>query len=260
MKIAVIGCGVMGGAFARHFAKKHQVILFDRTLAQAQNLAKECRGVVAENIADAAAQADSILLGVKPKDLSGVAQVLSGALAKDKLVISMLAGVSLSVLKTHFPHSKLLRVMPNLALTCGQGVVGMVDEGQLSKEMMKEIDDLLDGMGLNAWMPEAKLEALTALAASGIGFVFLMIEAMMEGGIAMGFTSQESKDFVLKTMEGAVSLVRQTGKHPAELKLNISSPGGTTIAGLIEMENRGVRSGIINALLTSYNKAKAKEM
>ncbi|MBY0529830.1 MAG: pyrroline-5-carboxylate reductase [Rhabdochlamydiaceae bacterium] len=258
MKIAVIGCGVMGGAFARHFAKKHPVILYDRSFEQTQNLAAECQGVVAESIEEAAKQADIILLGIKPKDLLGVAEALSEPLVKDKLVISMLAGVPLSALKTHFPHSKLLRVMPNLALTCGQGVVGMVDQGQLSKEIMRQIDELFDGMGLNAWMPESKLEALTALAASGIGFVFLMLEAMMEGGISMGFTSQESKDFVLKTMEGAVALVRETGKHPAELKLNISSPGGTTIAGLIEMENRGVRSGIINALLTAYHKAIAK--
>jgi pyrroline-5-carboxylate reductase len=110
-------------------------------------------------------------------------------------------------------------------------------------------------MGLYAWMAEGKLEALTAISGSGIGFVLVMIEAMIDGGVHLGFTATDAREYVLKTMEGAVALVRETGKHPAELKLNISSPGGTTIAGLKVMEEQGVRSGIIHTLIASYEKA-----
>ncbi len=254
MKIAVIGCGVMGSAFARHFARKHQVVLFDKQMKHVEELATECGGIAAKSLEDAAVEADVIFLGVKPHDLPLVGKALSGVMTPNKILLSILAGTSLNELHRHIGVGHLVRIMPNLALTCGQGVVGMVDDGKLSPEVKKTTDTLLEGLGLTAWMPESKLEALTALSASGIGFIFLIMEAMMEGGICMGFTSSESKEFVLKTMEGAIAMVRQSGKHPAELKLNISSPAGMTIMGLKELEDRGVRSGIINAILAAYHR------
>lgn len=257
MKIAILGCGVMGGAFGRHFSKQHDVLCFDRNRASAESLAQQCQGKVADTIKEAVSSAEVVLLGIKPKDLTSIASALSQGQTQGKLVISMLAGVSLATLQKHFPQADLLRVMPNLALTCNQGVVGMVESEQLSEQRKTCVEELLEGMGLNVWMPESKLEALTALSASGIGMLFLMIEAMIEGGICLGFTSQESKDFVLKTMEGAIALIRQSGKHPAELKWNICSPAGTTIAGIQAMEERGVRAGILHGLLAAYERGKA---
>jgi pyrroline-5-carboxylate reductase len=95
---------------------------------------------------------------------------------------------------------------------------------------------------------------LSALTGSGPAFIFVLIESMIEGGIAMGFTATESKDFVLKTMEGAVALLKETEKHPAQLKWEVASPGGTTIAGLREMELMGVRAGMMNTLLACYQR------
>lgn len=254
MKIAVIGCGVMGTAFARHFARKHQVVLCDRDITWARTLSSELQCSCKESLADAVREADAVLLAIKPKDLAGAAQQIASEMGGGKLLISILAGTSLPVLKKHFPSASLLRIMPNLALTCGEGVIGIVDHPDLSESTRKQAESLVEGMGLLVWLPENKMEALTALAASGIGLVFMMIEAMVEGGIFMGFNARESKDLVLKTIEGAIALLKKTGQHPAELKLNISSPAGTTIAGLKEMEERGVRSGIINALAASYHR------
>lgn len=254
MKIAVIGCGIMGTAFARHFAKKGQVVLSDRDKKRAETLAHELRCASQEKLTDAVHGADVILLAVKPKDLPSVAKAIASTLSDNTILISILAGIPLSHLKKHFSRASLLRIMPNLALTCNEGVIGMVDDGHLPERVKKTAETLFEGMGLLAWLPENKVEALTALTASGIGMIFLMIEAMVEGGIFMGFSAQESKEFVLKAIEGAVAMLNKTGQHPAELKLNISSPGGTTIAGLKEMEDRGVRSGIINALLASHHR------
>ncbi|MBS0604119.1 MAG: pyrroline-5-carboxylate reductase [Verrucomicrobia bacterium] len=255
MKIAVIGCGVMGSAFARHFAKKNTVILCDRDKEKTLSLAKEIGGSYEEKPDRAAMEAEVVLLAVKPKDLPSAAQELAPAFQNKKILISILAGTPVAVLKSHFPHALVLRTMPNLGMICGEGVIGLVDDPNMGADGKNTIDSLMEGVGLCLWMPENKVDAVTALSGSGIGFVLVMIEAMIDGGVHLGFTSIESREIVLKTMEGAVALMRESGKHPAELKLQISSPGGTTIAGLKVMEETGVRSGIIKTLVASYEKA-----
>lgn len=256
MKVAVIGCGTMGSAFARHFAKGYKVILNDRDKAKAQALAKEIGASFQEKSQAAMQAADVILLAVKPKDLSKLASDTTSATFEGKVVISILAGVSLAVLEKNFPTALIVRAMPNLALICGQGVIGLAEEGShLTEERKKVVETLLHGLGLLTWISEEKLESLTALCGSGIGFAFVILEAMIDGGVFLGFTAHDSRELVLKTFEGAIALLRETGKHPAELKLNVSSPGGTTIAGLKVMEEKGVRAGIVATLEACHAKA-----
>ncbi len=255
MNIAVIGCGVMGSAFARHFAKTHTLILCDSDQKKIQDLAKEIKGSCEEKVDVAAQRADLVFLAVKPKDLSRVAQSLAPAFEKRKVLISILAGTPVALLKQHLPHACIVRIMPNLGLIAKHGVIGLVEDSHLSAGEKKTIDSLIEGLGLCLWMPENKIDAITALSGSGIGFILVMIEAMIDGGVHLGFTAQEAREIVLETMEGAVALMRESGKHPTELKLQISSPGGTTIAGLKVMEETGVRSGILKTLVASYEKA-----
>jgi pyrroline-5-carboxylate reductase len=255
MKVAIIGCGVMGSAFAKHFAKKHSVLLHDHDKLKAQALAKEIGAAFEENLSHCIEKADVVLLAIKPKDLASLAKAASGALTEKKILISILAGTPTAVLRKNFPTGVLVRTMPNLALAYGQGVVGLAENTHISPQIKQTVDSLLEGIGLVAWMSEEKIEALTALSGSGIGFVLVMIEAMIDGGVHLGFTAQEAREFVLKTMEGAVALMKETGKHPAELKLNIASPGGTTIAGLKVLEEEGVRSGIVHAMVACHEKA-----
>jgi len=256
MKIAIIGCGVMGSAFARHFAKQHHVFLCDKSIEKVKLLAKDIGGKVFEKASDAVQEADVILLAIKPKDLKGVAKTINSSLVKDQLVMSILAGASLDLLHEYFPLSPILRITPNLSLVHEQGVLGLADDSQLSHELKKLSTSLLEGMGLLAWLPESKMDALNALAASGLGFFFFIMEGFIEGGVAIGFTAQEAKEYTLKTLEGALTLMKEEPKkHPAELKLQIASPAGTTIAGLIKMEEYGVKVGIIKALVAAYDKA-----
>jgi pyrroline-5-carboxylate reductase len=255
MKVAVIGCGVMGSAFAKHFVKKHSVLLYDRDKTKTQELAKEIGAAYQDDLSAVVQQADMILLAIKPKDLPSVAKAASAFFTEGKILISILAGTPLAILKRNFPSASIVRTMPNLALIYGQGVMGLVENGHYSVQVKHTVESLLEGIGFIAWMSEDKIEALTALSGSGIGFVLVMIEAMIDGGIHLGFTAMESREFVLKTMEGAIALMRESGKHPAELKLQIASPGGTTIAGLKVMEEEGVRSGIVHALVACHEKA-----
>lgn len=255
MKVAVIGCGVMGSAFAKYFAKKHSVILHDRDKAKAQSLAKEIGAVVEGNLSKCVEMSDVVLLAIKPKDLALAAKAASGALTDNKILISILAGTPLAMLRKNFPKGVLIRSMPNLALVYGQGVIGLAENSHLFPQIKKSVDSLMNGIGLVAWMSEDKIEALTAMSGSGIAFILVMIEAMIDGGVHLGFTAQEAREFVLKTMEGAVALMKESGKHPAELKLNIASPGGTTIEGLKVLEEEGVRPGIVHALVACHQKA-----
>jgi pyrroline-5-carboxylate reductase len=254
MKIAVIGCGVMGGALARHFAKTHTVFLSDRDKKKGMKLAEEIRASFLENASDAVQKADYILLAVKPKDLAELSGLIAPILTHQHVILSVLAGTTLPILKKHLPAATLIRIMPNLALTVGEGVIGLAEEGKLNAQQKSEIEALFRGLGLLLWLPDAKMEALTALSASSPAFIYVMIEEMIEAGVDSGFSAQESREIVLKTMEGAVALLRQSNKHPAELKLQIASPAGTTIAGLKEMEVSGVRAGIWNAVLAAYHR------
>ncbi len=245
----------MGSALAKHLAKKNAVVVYDRNASKRKALAEEIGGTERETAAEAIQDAEVIFLAIKPKDLASFAREASEAFTKQKTVISILTGASVAMLRSYFPSSLIVRTMPNLGLLCGQGVTGLVDDPALSSEAKKRVEALFEGMGLNIWLPEQKMEAITALSGSGIGFVLVMIEAMIDGGVHLGFNSSEAREIVLKTMEGAVGLMRASGKHPGELKLQISSPGGTTIAGLKVMEETGVRSGIMKTLLASYERA-----
>lgn len=251
MKIAIIGCGVMGTAFAKHLAREHSLLLCDRNHKKAAALAKELGGEAYDRFHEATSGSEVIILAVKPKDLPEVAKHTT--FSKKQLLVSLLAGTSLSVLKKYYPEATILRIMPNIALTCGQAVIGLVDD-HLSQEMKTKGEYLLKGLGLLAWVPESKIEALSALTGSGPAFAFVIIEAMIESGIAMGLTARESQNFVIQTIEGSLGLLKETGKHPAELRWEVASPGGTTIAGLREMEVMGVRAGVINTFLACYQK------
>lgn len=246
MKIAVIGCGVMGSSFARQFAKKgHELFLCDHDVVKGQALAEELGAKFFGSPNDAVKGADLVLLAIKPKDLQKIQERLEG-----KILLSILAGTSLHRLKEQFPKAKVVRAMPNLALTQGEAVIA------LAGEKLEQIDPLLAGMGLIFWTQEEKIDAITAIAGSGPAFVIAMIEAMTESGIELGLTAAESLQMVLQTLLGAVALVKANPGHPGEVRWKIAAPGGTTIAGLAAFEESGVRSGIRKTILATYSKAK----
>lgn len=246
MKIAVIGTGNMGSAIARHLAKDHQLILNNRTPEEAKKLSKEIGATFEPNAYKAIEQAEWVVLAIKPQDLN--AFVSSGTLAKGKVIISILAAKSLEQLKSLFPGSTLIRCMPNLALSVNEGVLGFAEDSSLPQALIKKVHALFDELGLIVWLPEKQINALAALAGSGLGLAFQLIEAMIDGGVLIGLSAEKSRDLVLQTFVGAVAMIRQTKKHPAELKLQVASPGGITIEGLKVLKDKAVSGAIMSAL------------
>lgn len=251
MNVAIIGCGVMGSAFARFLVKKHEVFLCGKDTNTLNDLAAEI-DAAAFKTDEACKKAEVILLAIKPKDLAEAAQEIA-PFTEGKILISILAGTDSRVLASYFPKAHIVRTMPNLALTLGEGIIGIADH--IDSAVKEKIASLLTGMGLIYFLPESKMDAFTALCGSSPAFILVILEAMMEGGVSLGFSFADSEKLIIKAFEGTLALLKASGKHAAELKMQISSPGGTTIAGLNEMEQQGVRSGLIQTLFACYHRA-----
>lgn len=251
MKVAIIGCGVIGSALAHHFAKKNSVLLCDRTPAKSQALAKEIKGEAVHKHTDAIQKADVVILAIKPKDLKKFAEEASSVFKPEQILISALGGTSLATLRKYFPVLKIVRCLPNIPMICGEGVIGFVENAELKEK----INQMFHGLGLLVWLTEEKLEGLSALAGSGPAFIYVIIEAMIDSGVFLGFQAHEAKELVLKTLEGSIKLLRETGVSPAELKLRVASPGGTTIAGLKALEESGLRGALMKTYQATYQKA-----
>jgi pyrroline-5-carboxylate reductase len=256
VKIGIIGCGHMGSSFAKHLGAVHELFLVDRTLEKAQKVAGESGGIALKSAAEVVKHAEIIILAVKPQNLITVAHEIKGSLSHHQLLVSLLAGVPVRQLKHHFGNVTLLRMMPNLAVKYQKGVIGLCEYEVLPKEMKQRIELLFSPFGAIYWLPEDKMDALTSLTGSGPAFAFVMIEAMVEAGITMGFSSSQSLQMVLEMLKGSIQILEETGKHPAELKWQVSSPAGTTMAGLNRLERENVRYGIISTFLDAQERAK----
>ncbi|MBS3904964.1 MAG: pyrroline-5-carboxylate reductase [Simkania sp.] len=255
MRITTIGCGTMGGALSRRLSSKNLLTLFDRDPLKASSLATEIGAGAAPSLTKAIEGAEIVLLAIKPKDLEALAKEMLPHLAKETLVISILAGISVNTLERFFPKQPVLRIMPNLAVTCEKGIIGVVEPSDMSERFHEKIKELFGCMGLLIFLPENKIDALTAIAASAPAFVFHCVEAMTEGGIFLGFPAELSLEIILQVFEGAIALLRETKEHPAALKWKVASPGGTTIEGLKVLEEQKVHYALIQALQATYLKA-----
>jgi pyrroline-5-carboxylate reductase len=255
MKIGILGCGVMGGAIAHNVSQYHEVILHDHKEENGARLAKDLKADFQLDLEKFIEASEAVILAIKPKDLELISKQLTPLLKHEAIVISILAGQSLQTLKHYFPLSPIFRVMPNLPLICGHGLLGIADEPEMEGRFKKKAEEILKGVGTIFWLKENLLNAFTALTSSNPAFIYLIIEAMVEAGIAMGFKGEEALEYVLQTIEGSVALLRYTRKTPAELKMEITSPGGATIAGLNKLEEQGVRAGLIAGLKACCQRA-----
>ena len=255
MKICVIGCGAMGGSMAAQLARHHEVTLYDHDDQKAVALAQEIGAAASEEAPSAIKNCDMIIVAVKPKDLEEAARQFVDHVTQDQIILSVVGSTPLSTLEKVFGQLRIVRTMPNIACAFGKGVLGCVDAESVSPKTRAQVEEGMGCLGTLHWVPEKQIEALTALAGSGPAFAFVIIESMIDAGIEMGLTPELAKDLACEMWEGALTLVQNSGKSPTELKWQVSSPGGVTIAGLHQMEQDAVRSGIMNTLFATYKKS-----
>lgn len=252
MKVTVIGCGKMGGGIAERLAMGHKPSLFDNNKERTETFAKRIGAKNCLTTTDAIKNSEVIIIAVKPRSLEKLAKALSNDLTSNQLIVSCLAGTTVETLQSHFPNNPCLRIMPNLPVIYGVGVVGIVDKENLSSEYKEKVNHLFSSLGYLHWVPESKIDAISSLTGSGPAFISVIIESMIDAGVSMGLDSTLSKELALQLLSGTASTLEQSQKHPAEFKLEVASPGGTTITGLKTMEDLSLRSAMINTFLATY--------
>ena len=249
--IGIIGLGNMGSVIAT-IAAKHEtypVLLSNRTHEKAVNLAEKLNATAVTN-RQVFEQANVIFLGVKPNQIQELLEENKNILEQREsiLLISMAAGVTLEQLElmTDTRH-RWIRMMPNTPLQVAEGVISFSLGKNVTTSYKEEFVRLLQSAGLLIELPESQIDAATALAGCGPAFVYIFIEALAEAGVSMGLSREVALQLATQTVKGSASMVSETKEHPAILKEKVCSPGGSTIAGVISLEQTGVRSSVIEA-------------
>jgi pyrroline-5-carboxylate reductase len=205
-----------------------------------------------------AAASEAVLLAVKPQVLDAVAADLEvgKTLKQDTPIVSILAGVPLSRLEAAFGGRPAIRAMPNTPATVGAGMTAIAPSPHATPEQVELAKKIFTAVGQVVEVPESLMDAVTGLSGSGPAFVAILVEALADGGVKAGLPRAIAAQLALQTVLGTAQLLQETGLHPAQLKDRVTSPGGTTIAGVAELEDRGFRSAAIAAVYAAYQRSR----
>lgn len=244
-RITIIGVGTIGKMLTRCLKQESNLTLCSRDHEKGSLFAKEEGVQYQVDLQLAIQNADLIMIAVKPKDIK---QLSFLRFRKDQIVVSVLAGVEIQAIQGLFEHQTVLRMMPNLAVRCSSGIIGFCGDASYKNIL----ENLFKKTGLICWIDESQMDAFAAIAASSPAFAFLIIEAMIEGGILIGFSKTQSKEIVMQVFKGVLALLEVDS--PSNLKQEITSPAGTTIEGIVTLEDRGVRGALMRAIEATYLK------
>ncbi|HYY58431.1 MAG TPA: pyrroline-5-carboxylate reductase [Pyrinomonadaceae bacterium] len=205
------------------------------------------------------ARLDSIvILAVKPQRLGGVLGELKGALEPEALLISIVAGATIETISGELLHAAVVRAMPNTPAQIGRGMTAWVATPEVDEKQQRQVRALLGALGREMLVErERMIDMATALSATGPTYVFLVMEALVDAGVHMGFSRHVAQELVLETMLGSVLFARESQKHPAELRNMVTSPGGTSAEAIYQMEKGGLRTLLSKAVYSAYQRAVA---
>ena len=259
-KIGVVGVGRLGEAIIRGLLRKSGrsfVIQGSvRNPARALRLKKSMGISVMTDNRRLVSESEIVLLCVKPHQAEKVLKDLRPKLRKSQLLISVCASITLKQLKSWTGNRcRLLRAMPNLPSFIGQGMTVLAYTGEAQKNDLAVGRKIFESMGAVLTLDEAHLDAVTALSACGPAFVFVMIEALSDAGVKVGLPRDHAMALVLQTMVGSAEMVRIQKQHPARLKDQVTTPGGCTIDGLLELEKGNLRATLMKCIVASARKA-----
>ena len=259
MKYGFLGCGNMGGAIARALSKKTKNIAVSDRSGKAKQLAQEL-GVAYSDNASIASSCDRIFLAVKPHMMKDLLLPLRDTLIQRRpLLITMAAGLEIRQIEefagTHLP---VIRIMPNTPTSVGKGVIPYCANDLVAEDMKVDWLEDMEMCGLLDPLEERLMDVASALSGSGPAYLYLMLEAMADGGVACGLPRAKALDYAAMTMAGAAEIYLSTHTHPGALKDAVCSPGGSTIAGVRVLEERGFRGAAMDCVCAAY--AKNKEL
>lgn len=257
MRVALIGGGVMGeailaAALDRAVFEPAAVTVCDIAAHRRDQLSHVYGVSVTSESVEAVEGADIVILAVKPQDMHSV----RGTIPEETLLLSIMAGVPVRVIEHEYQHSRIIRVMPNLPAAAHAGMSVWTATETVTAEQRELARSLLSSIGREIYVEdESKVDMATAVSGSGPGYVYLFIEAMVEGAVAIGLPRAQAEDMVLQTVYGAAVYAQESGRKAAELRGNVTSPAGTTAAGLQALERASLRAAVSDAIGAAYRRA-----
>ncbi|MFQ5880727.1 MAG: pyrroline-5-carboxylate reductase [Dehalococcoidia bacterium] len=261
MRISLVGGGVMGEAIVSALLSKGittpEDVAVSDVVPQRLDYLRQRYGVAAHSSnRDATRSRDIILLAVKPQDFPSLASGLP-PLEAEQTVVSIMPGVTIAALQEALAHRPVVRVMPNTPAQIGEGMSVWTAAPEVASQRREEVRRILCALGRELYVADEKyVEMATALSASGPAFVFLVMEALVDGGVHIGLGREMATAMALQMVLGSARFAQESGRHPAELKNMVTSPGGTTTEGLLVLEEAGVRAALVRAVAAAYDKAK----
>jgi pyrroline-5-carboxylate reductase len=206
---------------------------------------------------EAARAADTLVLVVKPQDLESLLSEISGSLRPDALVVCIAAGITTSFVEQRLPAGvPVVRVMPNTPALVDQGMAAVSPGSYCTEEHLEHVEDLLRATGKVLRVPEYQQDAVTAISGSGPAYIFYVVEAMIEAGVLLGLPRSTSTELVVQTLYGAATMLRETGEHPTVLREQVSSPAGTTMAALRQLDDHKVRAAFLTAMEAARDRSR----
>jgi pyrroline-5-carboxylate reductase len=270
-RLAFIGCGVMAEAIIAGLLRKklvgpeqiagshpRQPRREEMHVKYGIEMFEHNRDAVTEVSPEGSDASSIIVLAVKPQRLHRVLQELKGALVKEQLVVSVVAGAKIEMMAEELLHASIVRTMPNTPAQIGEGVTAWTASAEVSEEQERQVCAMLEALGKAVRVEnERQVDMATALSATGPTYIFLVMEALIDAGVHMGFSRHVAQELVHQMMLGSVLFARESHKHPAELRNMVTSPGGTSAEAIYQMEKGGLRTVLSKAVWSAYQKAES---
>ena len=257
-RIAVIGAGnigaaMIGGILKSGVAGREHVIATEASPERAEEIAARFSiGVRVRANREAASWAEVIILAVKPMTVPEVLQEIREELRPEQILISLAAAVPIGLIeKLVQKRMPIFRAMPNIPVVVDEGATAVATNGAVTPEQRRLVEEIFRAVGYVVFVEEDMMHAVTALSGSGPAYIYMVIEALIDGGLKMGLSREVATRLTEQTVLGAAKLVRETGLHPAILKDQVITPGGVTISAIHELEKHGLRSMLISAIETA---------
>ena len=264
-KIGLIGAGNMGTAILRGvldagYLRPEQLCVSDKSSKRMLELSQELPGVTFyDDAAELAEACDLIIMAVKPYVLGGVLQSLRPVLKGGKSVLSIAAGWTVAMLREALQgtDTAYLRVMPNTPALVGEGMTALCDDTTFTEENFRLAKGIFDAVGRTVVLPERLFDGVIAISGSSPAYVYMLIEAMADAGVREGLTRACAYEMAAQSVLGSALMVLQTGEHPGSLKDAVCSPGGTTIDAVVELERKGFRAAVMDAMQACADKSRS---
>ena len=259
-RLAIIGAGVMGetvlSGLLRAGWTADQIVATDRRLERQAELVERYGITMLENL-EAAADADTLILVVKPQDMRDLLREIAPVIKPDALVVSLAAGVDTASIESALADGvAVVRVMPNTPAQVDEGMAAISPGSAADQDHLDRVTAILSATGRVVTVPERYQDAVTAISGSGPAYLFFVVEAMIEAGVHLGLPRDIATELVVQTMLGSAKLLRETGEHPTVLRERVTSPGGTTAAAVRQLEDHKVRAAFIGAMEAARDRSR----